>query len=109
MRLLTDEERPLVQYLADLAGLALDLDTLRAQPLSDGGMGSLRFDSATEAARFGRSVAEATFEDEDGVPVTAALYMDEGGALFELDVWKVDFSPLRRWPTVHELDRRTAT
>lgn len=73
MRLPTGEERLRVQHLAEHAGLALDLDALRAQPINDGGMGSLRFDSATEAARFGSSVAKAAFEDEDGVPVTAPL------------------------------------
>ena len=30
----------------------------------------------------------------------------QGGNLFELDVWKVDFSPLRRWPSPEKLTVR---
>ena len=97
MRPLTEDERPLVAHLAALAGITLDVASLHAQPMNDGGMGSLRF-ADDPAVRFGASVAEATFEDEDGVPVSAALYVDEAGEPLELDVWKVDFSPLRRWP-----------
>ena len=43
------------------------------------------------------------FNDADGVPVSAALNLDQDHHLFELDVWKVDFSPLQRWPTAQDL------
>jgi len=32
------------------------------------------------------------------VPVSVGLYLDQFGDLFELDVWKVDSSPLIRYP-----------
>lgn len=32
--------------------------------------------------------------DQDGVDVIATLSLDNYGDLFELDVWKVDFSPV---------------
>ncbi|MEM1251965.1 MAG: hypothetical protein AAGI69_05995 [Cyanobacteria bacterium P01_H01_bin.21] len=32
-----------------------------------------------------------------------ALILDQDGKLFELDVFKSDFSPLLRWPTQEEL------
>ena len=38
------------------------------------------------------------FTDLDGVPVSVALNLDSEGKLYELDLWKVDFSALRRWP-----------
>jgi hypothetical protein len=33
------------------------------------------------------------FKDIDGTPVSAALNVDQQGNLYELDIWKVDFSP----------------
>ena len=109
MRPLTDDEIQLVEHLVRLASLFVDVAALRAEPMNDGDMGSLRFASTTEGPNFSTSVAEVTFEDEDGVPVSAALYVDQSGALFELDVWKVDFSPLLRWPEASDLARSKAT
>jgi hypothetical protein len=37
------------------------------------------------------------------VPVSVALNVDQHGELFELDLWKVDFSPLQRIATLGEL------
>ena len=63
-------------------------------------MGSLRFISKTATAeqKFGRRAAECFFNDLDDVLVIATLNLDQDGELFELDVWKVDFSPLLSWP-----------
>jgi hypothetical protein len=66
-------------------------------------MGSLRFYSATDSPRFGACVSDFAFKDEDDVQVIASLYLDQTGALFELDMWKVDFSPLHRWPCAADL------
>lgn len=41
MRELLQRERPLVGYLFELAGLSVDLDALRVEPMQDGDMGSL--------------------------------------------------------------------
>lgn len=68
-------------------------------PMDDGGMGSLRLRVRGQhdgAQRFGECVAECKFEDSDGVPVIASLYLDQNGLPFELDVWKTDYSPLLR-------------
>jgi hypothetical protein len=46
----------------------------------------------------GKKIAEAEFTDEDGIPVSAVLNLDDKGQLFELDMWKVDFSALKRYP-----------
>jgi hypothetical protein len=74
------------------------------EDMQDGGMGSLRFRSTDHPApRFGRQIAEAEFTDEDGILVSAAVNLDETGELFELDIWKVDFSPLKRYPRPDEL------
>jgi len=68
-------------------------------------MGSLRLrveGERTGAQRFGECAAEYSFVDCDGVQVIASLYLDEHGVPFELDMWKTDFSPLRRVDTSDE-------
>jgi hypothetical protein len=74
------------------------------QDMKDGGMRSLRFRGADDRKRrFGKKIAEAEFTDQDGTLVSAVVNLDEAGELFELDIWKVDFSPLRRYPRPEEL------
>jgi hypothetical protein len=47
--------------------------------------------------RFAKQISEYEFLDVDGTLVSAALYIDEiNNELYELDIWKVDFSPLIR-------------
>ena len=71
--------------------------------MDDGGMGSIQFVSlnnefCSDNRKFGCAIASCHFTDEDGVWVSVALYADVSGNPFELDVWKVDFSPLVRMP-----------
>jgi hypothetical protein len=74
------------------------------EDMNDGGMRSLRFRTGdSRKRRFGKRIAEAEFTDEDGTLVSAAVNLDESGELFELDIWKVDFSPLKRYPRPEEL------
>ncbi|UPL50198.1 DUF6984 family protein [Hymenobacter sublimis] len=67
----------------------------RVTEMADGGMGSLQFypPGLRGDRRFGDDVAEVWLKDEDEVPVLATLLMDQHGQLFELNVWKVNFSP----------------
>jgi hypothetical protein len=37
------------------------------------------------------------------VPVSVALNLDEQGELYELDIWKMDFSPLQRIPPADQI------
>lgn len=74
------------------------LPTAEVEEMDDGGMGSLRFVSSKPNRRLGKVVAELLYHDEDEVPVLATLYLDTEGELYELDSWKVDFSPLKRIP-----------
>jgi hypothetical protein len=73
------------------------LDLIEAKPMEDGGMGSLYFprpDKARDQRRFGKRIAQTEFADEDGVLVSVALNVDQDDQLFELDVWRTDFSPV---------------
>ena len=84
------------------------LEPALVEEMNDGGMGSLRFLSRPKAERrFGAMVAEAEFYDEDGVVVSAAVNVDQWGDLYELDIWKTDFTALKRWPNADEITVKT--
>src|SRR6266404_6570699 len=69
------------------------------QEMKDGGMGSLRFwQKDGENRILGGVPAEAHFRDADGMLVIASVIVDQTGAVYELDLWRVDFSPLIRIP-----------
>ena len=82
--------------------LVAGLKDALVQDMNDGGMGSLRF-VGPENRHLGAVPTEAIFRDEDGVVVSAAVVLDRAGALYELDIWKVDFSPLIRIPPSEEI------
>ena len=77
-------------------------DTAPVVDLQDGGMGSIRF-LRTGDRRRSFAVSEADYDDADGVLVRIELNADGSGELFELDLWKVDFSPLQRFPRPQDL------
>jgi hypothetical protein len=102
-----DEERLLLE-LARIGGIDDPerwLATLKVREMKDGGMGSLELSGvAKDSARSGVVISKASvqFADEDGVQVVATLNVSGSGVPFELDVWKTDFSPLRRIPTAFQ-------
>jgi hypothetical protein len=108
-RPLSDNETALIKKL--LSGTPSESKGLRqlskalVQDMSDGNMGSIRFcnPSASER-RLGKVVTEGSFRDADGVLVSVTLNADQFGDLFELDLWKVDFSPLKRFPKVADVE-----
>jgi len=79
------------------------LNNLVVEEMNDGGMGSLRFykPDAEKHKRLGGLLAEKEFVDIDGTPVMAAVNLDDHGELFELDIWKVDFSPVKQFPDIN--------
>lgn len=101
---LNENEKRLLRLLVARAGLGLEpgwAESLQVKEQEDGGMGSLLLGPGLvfdEERKFGRAAAEVQFQDEDGVDVIATLNLDKGGGLFELDIWKVDFTPLVRIP-----------
>jgi hypothetical protein len=110
MRLLRPYETELIKALlmADfsLAELIIPtLDTILVEEADDGGMGGLIFKSNINNVdrSVGRTVAETEFLDEDMVPVSVELSLDKNSQLFELDVWKIDYSPVSRWPNISQI------
>ena len=76
---------------------------LFVSPMDDGGMGSLYLYPECERSKyriFGEQVSEFQFTDQDGIEVIASLNVDNYGNLFELDIWKTDFSKLITFPQI---------
>jgi len=101
IRKINNVEREILDYLIKLAKLhfpgKFNGDTL-VQSMNDGGMGSfLIFQDSSDIGakrRFGKQVAGFEFVDDDGVKVLVALNVDDQNKLFEVDIWKTDFSPV---------------
>lgn len=100
----TIQEINLIRHLAQKAGLELGVDwdqSLMVTPLNDDGMGSLRLEPhelVQPNRKMDRRVSEYIFKDADGVDVIASLNLDTNSELFELDLWKTDFSRLIALP-----------
>lgn len=103
---LRDEEIALISSLLNPTpsggNLEETLQSSRVTDMKDGGMGSIRF-VRDEPRILGKVLQEAQYTDEDGVPVSIAINADNKGDLFEVDFWKVDFSPLKRYPKPSDL------
>jgi hypothetical protein len=103
MRNLKKEEFDLIVFMLKDSSIYMhivnNLSTSTVQEMVDEGMGSLRFKYDDEKIRrFGKEVASVSILDIDQIPVSFAINIDEDGNLFELDVFKGDFSPLKRFP-----------
>ena len=108
MRPLTKAEADLLTALIDMmpdgARIRRQIAGARVQEMKDSRMGSLRFINGGSHRMHGEPIA-AKATDEDGVPLEISINLDENGDLFELDIWKVDFSPLRRLPEPAQVQR----
>lgn len=98
----TIEEVQLLDKLIENASIDLPLNwksTLKVKPMNDGDMGSLLLfpNRANNCNRiFGEQISEYQYKDIDGVDIIASLNIDSNGSLFELDIWKTDFSPTKK-------------
>jgi hypothetical protein len=101
-RHLNAHEVKLIRCLLSQTSFSLpDLTQIQVRDMDDAGMGSfyfLRKDKRRESRNGVRPIAERQFGDSDGVPISVALNIDGDGELFELDIWKVDFSPVLSYP-----------
>jgi hypothetical protein len=102
----TIPEKRLIALLVEKSSISqpseLEKDLL-VQPMDDGGMGSLILypnGIIIKNRIMGEQVSDYKFKDQDGVDVIASLNLDQNGSLFELDIWKTDFSKLLKFPEV---------
>ena len=103
-RPLTSNEVNLLKIL--LANKKPQYDSLKTSftdsviSLDDEGMGSISFLNEHNEKNNLEIIAisEYQFNDKDDVPVLATLYSYSDGRLYELDIWKVDFSPVLAYP-----------
>jgi hypothetical protein len=82
--------------------LIANIDRSLVEDMEDGGTGSIRFVKSGRRT-FGAAIAQAEYTDGDGVLVSIAVNSYDQGELYEVDFWKVDFSPLLRYPKPTEL------
>ncbi len=103
-----EDELKLIDFLVEKSGqeeLAAQLDGIVVEPMNDGGMGGLVLmpkcvSKNYKERQFGSSVSEHIFDDSDGIAVIATLYLDSDGCLYELDMWKVNYSKIVRFPEI---------
>lgn len=106
LRELRPEERELIQFL--IAGMLPEEQINRSlasacvSDMRDGGMGSIRFERPS-GRKMETVLVEADYYDLDDVLVSISVNLDINGELFELDFWKVDFSPLKKYPECSEV------
>jgi hypothetical protein len=101
-RLRPDEIAFLMAMLSsrpEVAPLVSQIPQSLVEDMDDGGMGGIKFVSTHEDRHLGRELASVEFLDEDETAVIATLSLDNYGDLYELDIWKTDFSPLKRLPS----------
>ena len=104
-RQLTKLEESILEELIAKSNINLSFnwkEELLVSDLPDGGMGSLSLYPAgvTGNDRFlGSQISDCQFKDTDGVTVIASLYLDREGNMYELDMWKTDFSSLKEIST----------
>ncbi len=104
LRKLSPAEERFLQFMVEKASLSLPpdwKDKIMVKPMDDGGMGSLLlFPDGIETQNrvFEKTAAEHEFKDADKTDVLASLNIDRSGQLLELDIWKMNFDPLIRFP-----------
>ena len=103
MRAPLTHEIILLNKLLQAGGITLDIQNLNVSPISDGRMGSFEIVTESHNRVFGYIASECHFIDSDNVPVLVTLNLDQFGKPFEVDIWKVDFQSILKWPKESEL------
>ena len=87
----TEEGRNIINNLKDL----------KVEETEDGGMGSLKvLVEGKDQRRTGGVLKDVDCYDIDGVLLVVSVILDADDNLYELYIFKGDFSPLKRFPGV---------
>lgn len=103
-RLLTDNEINLIKILLNNINFKYSKMNISFPDsvitLDDGAMGSFLFYYGENFQNTLKviPISEYQFKDRDNVLVLVTLYSYSNGQLYELDIWKTDFSPLLTYP-----------
>ncbi|MEM0939410.1 MAG: hypothetical protein AAGI25_06425 [Bacteroidota bacterium] len=100
MRRINSREKKLLTELIQISGKFYSIEEIEVSELKDDGMGSLYLGSSNlkDKRFFGKRVAEAEYLDNDKIPIIVSLNVDQFDDLFELDIWKVDYSKVNKYP-----------
>src|SRR5947208_419392 len=100
LRPLRPEERALIEHLLSLVqgGLRYKIP----QEVDNLGDTGIQLSSSGEHAD---DLVEADYKDTDGRDVLITLTTNQHDELYELDIWKADFSPLQRYPEPDKVKR----
>lgn len=104
-RKLKPEEIQLITYMIkdteEGDRIASKLPKIIVEEMNDGGMGSLRVVvDGKDTRRTGGILVDKDFYDEDGMLLIISIILDTDENFYELDIFKGDFSPLKRFPSV---------
>ena len=107
-RKLKTHEQLLIESILNAANKGEDSKPLHeywVQDMKDGGMGSIKFISLTPESKrtLGSRIEAMTVDSCDGIEISISLNFDDEDRLYELDLWKVDFSPTKGYPTPDSL------
>ncbi|GEN22522.1 hypothetical protein HCU01_04710 [Halomonas cupida] len=99
MRKIEPAEEKLIAFLTRVGDVQLSLPAKQLVWVVNQEMRSIRADYCPVGCRV-RSVASYEFEDDDGVPIIATLFLTDDGRFGELDFWKVNDEPVLRLPSI---------
>jgi len=104
MRALKKEEQELISFmLKDNKEfeyfITHQLTHSKVEEMNDGNMGSLKFLSVKNIkSKMKEEIARIDLHDIDGIPLSITLNINTDNELYELDIFKGDFSPLKKFP-----------
>ncbi|MDR6735821.1 DUF6984 family protein [Sphingobacterium sp. 2149] len=104
-RKLKPEEIKLIAYIIKDTpeGMRIinDLPNLYVEEMDDGGMGSLKVVvEGEDNRRTGGILNDMEFHDVDGMILIVSVILDTKDNFYQLDIFKGDFSPLKKIPEV---------
>jgi len=104
MRKLLKKEEHLLQLLIDKSNYSFDFTDLIVRNLK-GGNGSVLFlnKKNTEDRSMSKTISEMNFKDKDKTIISVSLSIDNDNNLYELDIWKTDFSEIIKYPSLSTL------
>jgi hypothetical protein len=106
-RRLRKNERDIIVAMLDgnpsHAELMSRLEADAVEDMQDGGMGGIRFFADDKGRRPSLESRRRNTPTPTECLSAFVLNADAMGALYEIDFWKVDFSPLRRYPLPSDL------